>query len=322
MPSSRERRGGRGEHTPPWQRARRRSPSSPRQGGVRPRGRSTSPISSTERSRPSIPPIHHMARNFRDRRRQSPSPPRLRRRAPSRERRSLSRSPPRERRRRRTPSPYGERRRRVTPEPRREPRHRIRSRSRERRHRPEPPGPGQLYVPLLDVFSSDVENIERYRPGGFHPIHIGECIDAKDRYEVVQKLGYGIHSTVWLCMDWQCRKWRVVKVLEADYSAAECSELKVFKVLEGISQAELAENHVGLALDYFWIVGPNGNHLCFVSKLLASTSCVPPPGYGPQAPGKLRDICYQLSKGIKYLHDRGICHGGKFSTTGLSSHNV
>jgi non-specific serine/threonine protein kinase len=41
---------------------------------------------------------------------------------------------------------------------------------------------------------------ESYRPGGFHPVNIGD--EFKDsRYKVLRKLGYGSFSTVWLVCD-------------------------------------------------------------------------------------------------------------------------
>ena len=44
------------------------------------------------------------------------------------------------------------------------------------------------------------ESSALYRPGGYHPVHLGDTF--KDgTYEVVHKLGYGSFSTVWLVED-------------------------------------------------------------------------------------------------------------------------
>lgn len=54
-------------------------------------------------------------------------------------------------------------------------------------------------VPAAKEFPKDKEFEEgdaRYFPGGFHPVRLGEVYNS--RYEVLQKLGYGRYSTVWL----------------------------------------------------------------------------------------------------------------------------
>jgi hypothetical protein len=40
-----------------------------------------------------------------------------------------------------------------------------------------------------------VEKVEDYQPGGFCPIIIGQILNEK--YEIIAKLGYGGHATVW-----------------------------------------------------------------------------------------------------------------------------
>lgn len=45
----------------------------------------------------------------------------------------------------------------------------------------------------------DAEPIERYRTGGYLPVHLGDIFN--DRYKVMHKLGWGGYSTVWLARD-------------------------------------------------------------------------------------------------------------------------
>jgi hypothetical protein len=47
----------------------------------------------------------------------------------------------------------------------------------------------------------DAEWIEDYRPGGFHPVHIGDRIGPDERFVIQRKLGYGADATVWLALD-------------------------------------------------------------------------------------------------------------------------
>jgi len=44
------------------------------------------------------------------------------------------------------------------------------------------------------------EWLEAYRPGGLHPIHLGDTL-CQERYKIIRKLGYGSFSTVWLAHD-------------------------------------------------------------------------------------------------------------------------
>jgi serine/threonine-protein kinase SRPK3 len=48
---------------------------------------------------------------------------------------------------------------------------------------PEPPQPVYIWIP-------DVENLEQYEPGGYHPVHIDDEIQG-GRYRILHKLGYG-----------------------------------------------------------------------------------------------------------------------------------
>jgi serine/threonine-protein kinase SRPK3 len=57
---------------------------------------------------------------------------------------------------------------------------------------------------------SEDEGIEDYKLGGYHPIHIGEVL--LNRYVVIQKLGWGHFSTVWLCRDFKYRTYVAIKV--------------------------------------------------------------------------------------------------------------
>lgn len=43
------------------------------------------------------------------------------------------------------------------------------------------------------------EGKDSYRPGGFHPVYIGDVY--ADRYKIMNKIGYGQYSKVWLVHD-------------------------------------------------------------------------------------------------------------------------
>lgn len=48
--------------------------------------------------------------------------------------------------------------------------------------------------------TEDEEDLEDYRPGGYHPVSIGDDFNG-GRYVIVRKLGWGHFSTVWLARD-------------------------------------------------------------------------------------------------------------------------
>lgn len=53
---------------------------------------------------------------------------------------------------------------------------------------------------FVDTDSGDSEEgRDAYRPGGFHPVYIGDVY--ANKYEVMSKIGYGRYSTVWLVKD-------------------------------------------------------------------------------------------------------------------------
>ncbi|KAG7101357.1 Serine/threonine-protein kinase SRPK like [Verticillium longisporum] len=51
---------------------------------------------------------------------------------------------------------------------------------------------------------------ESYRPGGFHPVHLGDIMN--ERYEIIRKLGNGSYSTVWLALDSKHNRFVVLKI--------------------------------------------------------------------------------------------------------------
>lgn len=70
---------------------------------------------------------------------------------------------------------------------------------------------------LIYHHQKDVEDLEAYRPGGYHPVLLSD-IYGQNRYHIIHKLGYGSYSTVWLATD-QTTNWYVsIKILTANAS--------------------------------------------------------------------------------------------------------
>src|SRR5271169_3054964 len=55
-------------------------------------------------------------------------------------------------------------------------------------------------APIKDHTMEEENILMNYCPGVYHPVRLGDTF--KDgRYTVIQKLGFGVYSTVWLCRD-------------------------------------------------------------------------------------------------------------------------
>ncbi|KAK4131560.1 kinase-like protein, partial [Trichocladium antarcticum] len=153
-----------------------------------------------------------------------------------------------------------------------------------------------------------VEELRSYRPGGYHPVVLGDRLGPDGRYRVAHKLGYGGYATVWLCHDSVAGKWRAVKMMAAALSGADCADLRALALFGGIDRAVLAANGLQLALDHFWLDGPNGRHLGFVLPLLGPNLSGVFDVYG-HLPELVKDICFQLVAAMRFMHSHGLCHG-------------
>ncbi|KAL3489047.1 hypothetical protein BJX62DRAFT_226913 [Aspergillus germanicus] len=112
----------------------------------------------------------------------------------------------------------------------------------------------------------DVEDLGEYKPGGYHPIMIGDKLN-NDRYHIVDKLGYGGYSTVWLAHDTQLNKYVALKVHVASHPPTDT------KILKALSDPSLSQrpgyNLIPTILDEFEVHGPNGTHTCHATTLAA-----------------------------------------------------
>ncbi|KND89443.1 SRSF protein kinase 3 [Tolypocladium ophioglossoides CBS 100239] len=90
--------------------------------------------------------------------------------------------------------------------------------SASKQHLTSAPNVDSAATTLLDLEDFE-EGKAAYRPGGFHPVYVGDVY--KDRYLVLNKVGYGVYSTVWLVRDLlddigEENRFRALKVLSAE----------------------------------------------------------------------------------------------------------
>jgi len=142
-----------------------------------------------------------------------------------------------------------------------------------------------------DSDSSEDEGLPDYKIGGYHPVHVGEVF--KERYVIIQKLGWGHFSTVWLAKDKKYDTYVALKVqksaqhyIEAAYDEVEILDqvstfwrkkewqdsLKHYykdnpKKLKEVEQSSKYCHTVQL-LNAFMHHGPNGKHYVMVFEIL------------------------------------------------------
>jgi serine/threonine protein kinase len=107
----------------------------------------------------------------------------------------------------------------------------------------------------------------------FHYVNLGDIFAG--RYEIIQKLGCGSFSTVWLASDLRYSYCRSRLTHRTDRAVA----LKVLSTGEGKREVDVllrlktarhlpGGEHVVHLLDHFEHTGPNGVHLCFVMEYM------------------------------------------------------
>lgn len=82
-----------------------------------------------------------------------------------------------------------------------------------------------------ELDESDEEGVEDYKIGGYHPVHVGEIL--AQRYVVLQKLGWGHFSTVWLAKDLKYKCFVALKIQKSakNYMEAAFDEVEMLEVL-------------------------------------------------------------------------------------------
>lgn len=150
---------------------------------------------------------------------------------------------------------------------------------------------------------SDNEDPEDYRVGGYHRVEIGEVFD-NGRYIVLQKLGWGHFSTVWLCYDFKTKRHCAIKVQKSDPSYTDAAWDEV-SLLDAINQEKTPETPVVELLDVFEHDGPHGRHVCLVFAVLSRSllGLIKHFDYKGIPLPFLKIISRQVLKGLYFIHE-------------------
>ncbi|OJJ51295.1 hypothetical protein ASPZODRAFT_148598 [Penicilliopsis zonata CBS 506.65] len=165
------------------------------------------------------------------------------------------------------------------------------------------------YAPVEYMPLEDIERPERYCPGGYHPVNIGDRLT--DRYDVVHKLGFGTYSTTWLARDKNTKKYVAIKIAIAEADVPESDILDTLALSEPSNKGGYSRKAlIPRILDTFSLEGPNGRHRCLVTE----------PGMMTLEEAKdasssrlfempvARAIAAQVIQAVAFLHHRGVVH--------------
>ncbi|KAF5319341.1 hypothetical protein D9619_008895 [Psilocybe cf. subviscida] len=168
-----------------------------------------------------------------------------------------------------------------------------------------------------------VENVEKYRPGGLLPISLGDGLH-RGRYIVLQKLGHGGSSTIWLAHD-PDKELVTLKAMCADESQQDPSQIPDWVIPRRLQSLYPHTDYFRTPSRYFYESSQNGNHLVLVYPLagpnVASLYALPTNHYWqpPKPAGSRRfriDLARKVAKetamGLYQMHSAGIVHGGEY----------
>lgn len=185
-----------------------------------------------------------------------------------------------------------------------------------------PPDNPQIEYNWID----GVERLESYEPGGYHPVMVDDLLHG--RYRVVDKLGYGGYSTIWLCQDVQLNRYVALKVGVSGPPAPR-RESNILRALSS-SRSPTHTAHAATAdtsdaipsvLDEFEVYGPNGSHPCYT--VAPAQGNLREASFSRLFPIRVaRALAAKLTMAVAFVHSQGFVHGGWFLLSqGLACQN-
>ncbi|XMA19831.1 hypothetical protein WAI453_012622 [Rhynchosporium graminicola] len=176
---------------------------------------------------------------------------------------------------------------------------------------------GDFEVKFMPPQIYRIEDIEKYRAGGYHPILLND--ELKDgQYKIMHKLGSGGFATVWLAQDIKKERYVAIKIIVAEASEDAMSiDIKAGEHLRECASPHSGSRYIDIPIEHFWIKGPNGRHLCIVSELagpsIAQLSHARLMGERVTmlGPRDAQMIALQITQCLEFLHspEVGIAHG-------------
>ncbi|KAF2872815.1 kinase-like domain-containing protein [Massariosphaeria phaeospora] len=159
-----------------------------------------------------------------------------------------------------------------------------------------------------------VERLELYQSAGYHPVMINDMLH--NRYRIVDKLGFGGYSTIWLARDETAKHYVAVKI-GISSPALPRREPEILRALHDSRSnpqppraAPDADACTALPaiIDAFDVSGPNGTHACYT--LTPAQGSLKEASFSRLFPIKVaRALAAKLATAVAFIHSRGFVHG-------------
>ena len=169
-----------------------------------------------------------------------------------------------------------------------------------------------------DYSDDEDEGAESYKPGGYHPVMIGDKFN-QARYTVVSKLGWGHFSTVWMCHDKRAvqlntPEFIALKIQKSAFHYTEAA-LDEIELLNTVAKAVKSDSFIEefgynydpciIALtDNFFHTGPYGKHACMGFEVLGENllKVIKRYNYRGIPISIVKSIVRQICVGLDVLH--------------------
>ncbi|SCN86909.1 related to dis1-suppressing protein kinase dsk1 [Fusarium fujikuroi] len=151
------------------------------------------------------------------------------------------------------------------------------------------------------------------------PIEVNDALN--QRYHIVDKLGQGGYSTIWLARDQELSKYVAIKVGTADQVSKESDIL--LKLAENPTK-QLSGHLITQVLDHFTLHGPNGTHSCIVTApaRCSVAEAIKTSRQISFQPDVARALAAQLIMATAYGHQAGFVHGDPYPVTRIDGQPI
>ncbi|CAG8977242.1 hypothetical protein HYALB_00007938 [Hymenoscyphus albidus] len=170
----------------------------------------------------------------------------------------------------------------------------------------------EILAPLFDRSTIEgfrSENPIVYAIGRLPPVHLGDIYNS--RYRVIQKIGSGSYSTVWLALDLHAELRHVALKFLTAGKVAEVNMHKFFAMTDiddNKYDREAGREFVMEMLDSFEITRNWKVYWVIVSEVLIPLKTLYSTGHYRRRIDIKRDF-FQIAQGLAFLHHRGATHG-------------